>query len=79
MALESIARGSTAPFVQPRLRRAVDDLDATIRVLGSTIFALQAPQDASPPLRPQMIDTLADASGESELELDFTSPAPWIR
>ena len=76
MALQSTARHSTAPIVRPRLRRAVDDLEETIRVIRSTIFALQAPRDAPRTLRQQMFDTLADATLESALELDLHIAGP---
>ena len=76
MALQSITRQGTAPIVQTKLQRAVDDLDETIRVIRSTIFALQASQDAPLPLRQQMVDTLADATRESELELDLHIGGP---
>ena len=76
MALQSITRQGTAPIVQTKLQRAVDDLDETIRVIRSTIFALQASQDAPLPLRQQMVDTLADATRESELELDLHIAGP---
>ena len=76
MALQSITRQGTAPIVQTKLQRAVDDLDETIRVIRSTIFALQASQDAPTPLRQQMVDTLADATAESELELDLHIAGP---
>ena len=76
MALQSVTRESTAPIVQTKLQRAVDDLDNTIRVIRSTIFALQASQDAPPPLRQQVVDTLTEATRESGLELDVHIAGP---
>ena len=46
-AAERAAAGSTTPDgARPRLHRAVDDLDETIRDIRRTIFALQTPEDA---------------------------------
>jgi signal transduction histidine kinase len=44
MLLEGASRLITRPEALTRVRRAVDDLDETIREIRSTIFALQAPQ-----------------------------------
>ncbi|MDQ1680042.1 MAG: hypothetical protein QOI42_901 [Frankiaceae bacterium] len=43
MALESSVRRIEPPEAADRVRRAVDDLDATIKEIRSTIFALQVP------------------------------------
>lgn len=45
MLLEGASRLVTHPDAQNRVKRAVDDLDETIREIRSTIFALQSPQD----------------------------------
>ncbi|MEP6697457.1 MAG: GAF domain-containing protein [Pseudonocardiales bacterium] len=42
MSLENVGRLSTNAEVNTRIARAVDDLDDTIKVIRSTIFALQA-------------------------------------
>src|SRR5664279_5262597 len=44
MLLEGASRLIVRPEALDRVRRAVDDLDETIREIRSTIFALQAPQ-----------------------------------
>ena len=46
-----------------RVHRAVDDLDATIHELRSTIYGLQAPADQSPSLRALLLQAV-DAGGE---------------
>ncbi|MCU1676453.1 MAG: devS, partial [Frankiales bacterium] len=47
MALESTVRRIEPPEVADRVRRAVDDLDTTIKEIRSTIFALQSPAPLS--------------------------------
>ena len=44
MALEGALRGMEPPEKAERVRRAVDDLDATIKEIRTTIFALQVPE-----------------------------------
>jgi signal transduction histidine kinase len=44
MALEGAVRGMEPPEKADRVRRAVDDLDATIKEIRTTIFALQVPE-----------------------------------
>lgn len=51
-----------------RVRRAVDDLDATIRELRSTIYGLQAPQEHGTSLRSLLLQVV-DAGAE---QLGFT-------
>ena len=46
-----------------RVRRAVDDLDGTIRELRSTIYGLQGPQDGQASLRARVLQTV-DAGSE---------------
>ncbi len=55
-----------------RIHRAVDDLDATIRELRSTIYGLQAPHDDRPSLRALLLEAV-DAGTE---QLGF---APSVR
>lgn len=45
MALEGALRGMEPPEKAERVRRAVDDLDATIKEIRTTIFALQVPDN----------------------------------
>ena len=47
MALESMVRRIQPPEAANRVRRAVDDLDDTIKEIRSTIFALQSPAPLS--------------------------------
>ena len=51
-----------------RVNRAVDELDATIRELRSTIYGLQAPQDGPPSLRARLLE-VAHSSAD---QLGFT-------
>ena len=46
MSLESVLRRLAGDRAQPRLHRAVDDLDQSIRDIRGTIFALQTPRQA---------------------------------
>jgi signal transduction histidine kinase len=65
MQLESSVRLIDKPEVGARVRRAVDDLDVTIREIRSTIYALQtgpAP-DVRPSLRARLLEVL-DAGAE---------------
>lgn len=67
-----------------RVRQAVDDLDSTIRELRSTIYGLQAPQEATSSLRAlllQAVDAGAEQLGfapslRMEGLLDTAVPAP---
>src|SRR4051794_33330256 len=47
MALEGALRSITSPPAAERVRRAVDDLDETIKEIRTTIFALQSPAPAA--------------------------------
>jgi signal transduction histidine kinase len=62
MTLMSAVKITERPEVATRVRRAVDDLDDTIRQIRSTIFALQAPPDEES-LRSRM-HTVVDAAAE---------------
>lgn len=65
MQLESAGRFITDPEAANRIRRAVDDLDATIREIRSSIYALQegATVDAAPTLRARILEVV-DAAAE---------------
>lgn len=65
MALEGSARliRERPDEAETRVRRAVDDLDGTIRELRSTIYGLQAPADGPASLRALMLQTV-DAGTE---------------
>ncbi len=65
MALESAVRLIQVPEASARVRRAVDDLDATIREIRSTIFALQTSgADGQPSLRARILE-VADEAAEN--------------
>jgi signal transduction histidine kinase len=70
MGLESITRQVTAPALQARLRRAVDDLDQTVRDIRRAIFELQEPDKGPQTLRQQIIAVLETAMGTSQLNLE---------
>jgi signal transduction histidine kinase len=65
MLLQSAVRltESAPEEVRQRVDRAVDELDGTIRELRSTIYALQAPAEARPSLRSQVLEVV-DAAAE---------------
>jgi signal transduction histidine kinase len=66
MLLQSAVRlTETAPDeVRQRVDRAVDELDGTIRELRSTIYGLQAPTEARPSLRSQVLQVVDAASSQ---------------
>lgn len=70
MGLESITRQVSTPALQARLRRAVDDLDQTVRDIRRTIFELQEPLDGPQTLRQQIIAVLETAMGTSQLNIE---------
>ncbi|TDE12218.1 GAF domain-containing protein [Jiangella asiatica] len=63
MSLTAAARLIDRPDVAARVERAVDDLDATIRQIRSTIFALQSSSkdDAAPTLRGRLVGVMESA------------------
>ena len=63
MQLESIGRLVSPPEAALRMRRAVDDLDTTIREIRSTIYALHSCEQESPSLRTQVLEVV-DAGTE---------------
>ncbi|MEZ0075248.1 GAF domain-containing protein [Planotetraspora sp. GP83] len=64
MTLMSVVRLVERPEASSRLQSAIDELDGTIRQIRSTIFALQAPREASSPsLRAQLVDLVEGARG----------------
>ncbi len=63
MLLESASRLMQNPEALSRVRRAVDDLDETIREIRTTIFALQAPsENEQTSLRAQILGVVEDAT-----------------
>ncbi|MEU6864443.1 GAF domain-containing protein [Streptomyces sp. NPDC046876] len=64
MTLQSAQRFVDHPEASERLARAVDDLDATIKIIRSTIFGLRERRSpgTGPKLRSRAVQTLDDAS-----------------
>ncbi|MBB5788998.1 sensor histidine kinase [Jiangella mangrovi] len=84
MSLTAAARLIDRPDVAARVERTVDDLDATIRQIRSTIFALQsAKEDVTGTLRGRLVTTVQSASEQLGFapglqlvgELDTSVPA----
>lgn len=71
----SIAR-STSPEVSARLARTVDDLQATIETIRSTIFELQSPRAASTTFRQRLEKLVNDLTGDRDLvtAVHFSGP-----
>jgi signal transduction histidine kinase len=62
MSLTAVARLIDRPDLAARVERTVDDLDATIRQIRSTIFALQsAKSDSAPTLRGRLVGVVESA------------------
>ncbi|HEV7655555.1 MAG TPA: GAF domain-containing protein [Mycobacteriales bacterium] len=75
MSLESLIR-QVVPAAQPKLHRAVDDLDQSIRDIRTTIYALQAPADAPIGLRQRLAGVTDEVVGGSGLRLDLRIDGP---
>jgi signal transduction histidine kinase len=77
MALEGAVRGMEPPEKAERVRRAVDDLDATIREIRTTIFALQQPApQAGEGLRAALLTGTRMAAGTLGFEPEVTFRGP---
>jgi signal transduction histidine kinase len=75
MSLESLVR-QVPDTARPRLHRAVDDLDQSIRDIRGTIYALQAPPDATVGLRQRLVTIAEEVAGGSGLGLDIRVSGP---
>ncbi len=75
MSLDSLVRQIPAA-AQPKLHRAVDDLDQSIRDIRSTIYALQTPADTLPGVRQRLSAVVDEAVGDSGLRLDVRISGP---
>lgn len=77
MMLQGAARLAKVPEVIRRVNQAVDELDATIREVRSTIFALQqGPDDAGPGVRARVLREASSASGALGFEPAVTFVGP---
>ncbi|HEY6746398.1 MAG TPA: GAF domain-containing protein [Mycobacteriales bacterium] len=75
MSLESLIP-RVVPAAQPKLHRAVDDLDQSIRDIRATIYALQAPADAPTSVRQRLAGVTEEVVGGSGLRLDLRVDGP---
>lgn len=75
MSLESLIRQVPAA-AQPKLHRAVDDLDQSIRDIRSTIYALQAPPEPAVGLLQRLTATVDAALGAAGLRLALRVSGP---
>ncbi|MCF2526538.1 GAF domain-containing sensor histidine kinase [Yinghuangia soli] len=77
MMLQGAARLAQVPEVIRRVNQAVDELDATIREVRSTIFALQqGPEDAGPGVRARLLREASSASTTLGYEPSVTFVGP---
>ena len=75
MSLQSLLQ-QVPPAARPKLDRAVDDLDRSIREIRSTIYALQAAPDAPLELRQRLVRVAEEVVGASGLRLDLRIDGP---
>jgi two-component system, NarL family, sensor histidine kinase DevS len=66
LALESVTRQAGSAMVQAKLRRAVDDLDETIREIRTTIFELHATPNDPVGLRQQIVALVTETVGDAD-------------
>jgi signal transduction histidine kinase len=76
MALEAAALVSTQPEVVDRLNRAVEDLDATIRTVRSTIFELGRNPGSEISARQQVMAVCEEAAGSLGFEPSCSVDGP---
>ncbi|GAA2632352.1 GAF domain-containing sensor histidine kinase [Streptomyces axinellae] len=72
MTLQSAARLIDRPEAADRVGRAVDDLDETIKIIRSTIFALRSSDNGHDPVGASLRRTMAKAVGDTAEQLGFT-------
>jgi signal transduction histidine kinase len=75
MSLQSVLQ-QVPDTARPKLNRAVDDLDQSIREIRSTIYALQAAPDAPRELRQRLVRVAEDVTAGSGLRLDLRIDGP---
>jgi signal transduction histidine kinase len=77
MTLQGALRGMEPKERADRVRRAVDDLDQTIKEIRTAIFALEAPADErTDSLRASVLDTCAVGASSLGFEPDVTFKGP---
>ncbi len=76
MSLQATSRLADQPDVAQRIQNAVEDLDATIRQIRSSIFALSAARSAGPSLRARVLEVITDAAKAlpAEPHVQFAGP-----
>jgi signal transduction histidine kinase len=77
MSLQATARMTNQPEVAGRIQASVEDLDATIRQIRSSIFALSASGwSAAPSVRARVLEVITDAARalSSEPQVEFVGP-----
>jgi len=77
MSLQATVRMTDQPEVARRIQASVEDLDATIRQIRSSIFALSASgQSAAPSVRARVLEVITDAARalSSEPQVEFVGP-----
>jgi signal transduction histidine kinase len=74
MSLESLMQQVT-PTARPKLHRAVDNLDQSIRDIRATIYALQAPPDPAG-VRQRLVEVTEEVVGGSGLRLELRVDGP---
>ena len=75
LALEATARRPTAE-AQERIRRAVGDIDDTIRAIRSVIFSLEATEETRQGLRARVLEVVSDAVPTLGFEPSVTFSGP---
>jgi signal transduction histidine kinase len=76
MSLQATSRLADQPEVSLRIQSAVEDLDATIRQIRSSIFALSAARSAAPSVRAQVLDIIVETGKALQFEphVQFLGP-----
>ena len=81
MSLQATVRMTDQPEVARRIQASVEDLDATIRQIRSSIFALSATgQAAAPSVRARVLEVITDAARvlPSEPHVEFVGPVDTV-
>jgi signal transduction histidine kinase len=81
MSLQATARITNQPEVALRIQASVEDLDATIRQIRSSIFALSASgRSAAPSVRARVLEVITDAARalSSEPHVEFVGPVDTV-